>query len=80
VQGLGVVGSKPCDGAYGAVAEVARGCDGAEAFALRSAEDAVEDFALDEMTEERYVLGNIEKIDQSGAGVEQADAVEAMGI
>ena len=59
--------------ARGAVAEVARGCDGAEAFALRSAEDPVEDLALDKMTEERYVLGSIEKIDQPGAGVEQAD-------
>ena len=73
MQGLGVVGAKPGDGACGAVAEVARGCDGAETFALRSAEDAVEDFALDKMAEERDVLGSIEKIDQSGAGVEQAD-------
>ena len=40
-RGFGVVCAKPGDGACDAVAEAARGCDGAEEFALRSAEDPV---------------------------------------
>ena len=48
-QGLGEVGAKPGDGACGSVTQIARGCDGAEAFALRSAEDPVEDLALDQV-------------------------------
>jgi hypothetical protein len=55
------------------MAEIARGCDGAEAFSLRSSENAVDNFALDQMAQERDVLRGFKKIDQPGAGVEQTD-------
>ena len=72
-QRLGVVCLEPGDCARGSVAEIARGCDGAEAFSLWSSENAVDNFALDQVAQEGNVLGSFEKIDEPGAGVEQAD-------
>jgi hypothetical protein len=73
VQWLGVVGPEPGDGSCGSVTEIAGRGDGAEASSLWASEDAVNDFALDQMAEKRYVLGSLEKLDQPGAGAQQAD-------
>ena len=68
VQRFGVVGAEPGDGSCGSVAEIAGGGDGAEAFALRRAKDAVDDFALDQVAEKGNVLGGVEKVDEPSAG------------
>ena len=69
-QRLGIVGSEPGDRSRRPVTEVACRRDGAEALALRRSEDAVHDFALDQVAEKRNVLGSIEKLDQPEAGVQ----------
>jgi hypothetical protein len=45
--------------------EIACRRDGAEAFSLWGSEDAVDDLTLDQVAQERYVLGSLEKINQS---------------
>ncbi len=40
---------------------------------MRSPEDAVDDFTLDQVAEKRYVLGSLEKLDQPRAGAQQTD-------
>jgi hypothetical protein len=68
---LGVVAADPGDCFGGAVALVARGRDGAEAAAFGAAQDAVDDFALNEGAEKRDVLRFVEEIDEAAASVEK---------
>ena len=70
-QRLGIVGADPGDGFCRAVALISEGGNGAEASAAGSAEDAVNDFALDEVTQEWNVLRLVEQVYQAAAGIEQ---------
>ena len=40
-------------------------CDGAKAFALRSAEDAIDDFTLNQVAEKWNVVGGVQKVDRT---------------
>jgi hypothetical protein len=62
MQGLCVVVSQPGDRSRGSVAEVARRCNSPEPRPLRSSQDTVNDFALDQVTEKGYVFGRIKKL------------------
>ena len=73
VQRLGVVGPEPGDGSCRSVAQVACRGDGAQPFSLRGAQDAVDDFTLDQVAEKRNILGSLEKLDQPRAGTQQTD-------
>src|SRR6266480_1154585 len=70
MQRFGVVGSEPSDRSCSSVAQIASRCDGAESLSLRSSEDAVDDFTLDQVAEERYVLRSLEQLDEPGAGAQ----------
>ena len=72
MQRFGVVGSEPSDRSCSSVAQIASRCDGAESLSLRSSEDAVDDFTLDQVAEERYVLRSLEQLDEPGAGAQQS--------
>ena len=54
------------------MAYIACGGDGAKALPLRGSQDAVVDFTLDLVAEKRDILGSFEKVDEPGAGVDQA--------
>ena len=53
------------------MAEIAGCCDGAKAFSLWRAQDAVDDFALNQMTKKRNIFGGQEKIYEPRARAEQ---------
>src|SRR4051794_15770756 len=72
VEWLGVVGPKPRDRSRCSVAQVAPRRDRMEALPLWTSENAVGDFAVDQGTEEWYVLRSIQKIEQPAGGVQQA--------
>ena len=76
---LVVVGAEPGDDAGGAVALLAECGDGAEVHALRAAEQAINNFVLDEMAEERDVLRCVEEIDEARAGAEELRRGDADG-
>ena len=76
---LGVVHAEPGDGLGSAMALLAERGDGAQVMTLRTAEHAIDDFALDEQAEERDVAGRVEKIDEARAGVEHFDGRDSDG-
>jgi hypothetical protein len=47
--------------------------DRAESLSLWSSEYPVNDFALDQRAEERYILGRLEKFEEPGASPPQSD-------
>jgi hypothetical protein len=67
MQRLSIIGPEPGDGSYRSVTDVPCGCDGAQAFPLWSAEDAVNDFPLYQVPQKRYVVRSLEKLDQPSA-------------
>ncbi len=76
---LGVIHAQPGDGLGGAMALLAQRGNGAQMIALRTAEQAKDDFALNEAAEERYVAGRVEKIKEPRACVENFDRCDADG-
>src|SRR5260370_31823028 len=70
---LGVVGSEPGDRSRSSVAQIAFRCDGSQPLSLRSSEYAVEDFTLNQVAEEWYILGSLKKLEEPGAGAQQSD-------
>ena len=72
-QGLGVVRPEPLNCLGGAMALLAQRGDGAEMLSLRTAQQAKDDFALDEAAEKGNVLRRVKKVDKAGTGVEEFD-------
>jgi hypothetical protein len=52
---------------------MAPGRDRAESLSLWSSEYPVNDFALDQRAEERYILGRLEEFDEPGASAHQSE-------
>jgi hypothetical protein len=73
VQRFGKVGAEPRNRSCGSVAQIARGCDGAEAFSLWRAEDTVDNLPLDQVAEEWNIVGSLEQVDQPSTRVQKAD-------
>jgi hypothetical protein len=80
VKWLGKVGAESRNRSCGSVAEIACRCYGAEPFALRRAEDTVDNLSLDQVPEEWNILGSLNQVDQPSAGVEEADVVSPTAI
>jgi len=78
-EGPGVVGAQPGDDAGGAVALLSEGGNGAEMIALGTAEQSVDDLALDERGEEGDVLRSVEQIDEARAGAEELGGGDSDG-
>ena len=78
-QGFGIVEAEPLDCFGGAVALLAERGDGAEMLSLRGMEQAVDDFALDQVAEEWNVLRGVEKVHEAGTCVEEFDGGGAYG-
>ncbi len=55
------------------MAQIACCCNGAEAFSLWCAEDAVDNLSLDQVAEEWNILGSLKQVDQPSACVQKAD-------
>ena len=71
---FGVIQAEPFDGLRRAMALLPQGGDCAEMFSLRAAEQAIDDFALDQAAEEWNVAGRIEKVHEADTRVEEFDA------
>src|ERR1700761_6126289 len=72
-QRLRKVGPEPRNRPCCSMAQIACGCDGAEAFSLWCAKDAVDDLPLYQVAQEWYVLRSLKQVDQPGAGIEKAN-------
>src|SRR5258706_2835634 len=70
---LSVVGSEPGDRSRSSVAQIAFRCDGSQPLSLRSCEYAVDNFTLNQVAEEWYILGSLKKVEEPGAGAQQSD-------
>src|SRR6266568_4901470 len=64
MQRLGKVGSQPGNSSCCPLTKIATRREGAESFCLRRLKDAVQDFTLDQVAEERNVLRRLKKIKQ----------------
>ena len=78
-QGFGIVEAEPFDCFGGAVALLAERGDGAEMLSLRGMEQAVDDFALDQVAEEWNVLRGVEQVDEARTCIEEFDGGGADG-
>src|ERR1700739_608322 len=78
-QRLAVVGPQPLDSLGGTMALLSQGGDGAEMFALRTAQQSINDFALDEAAENGNVFRRVHKIDEPGTCVEQFEGCDTDG-
>ena len=68
---LGEIRTDPRDCFCSAMALISERGDGPEACAFRSAENSVDDFALNKLTEKRNVLRRVEQIHEAAAGIEK---------
>jgi len=64
VQRLGEVRTQPGDGSRGSLAQVAARCDRPETARLRGLQEAIDNLALQQRTEEWDVLWSIQKVQQ----------------
>src|SRR6267154_1037986 len=73
MQRLGKVGSQPRNSSCCSLTQIATRRDGAQPFRLRRLKDAVHDFTLNQVAEERNVLRRLKKLKQPATCAQQSE-------
>src|SRR5260370_33978689 len=72
-QRLCIVLSQPRDRSCCSLNQIAARCNGAQSACLRCPKNAIQDLAVSQGTEKRYVLRRVEKLKHTHCGTEQPD-------